>query len=768
MYQYQNPQNFEAYFKPMMARRPQGVYCCRLVGYHPEVKEWIQKYYNTARKNGVIIEGGIPNPDTRHIEFYTEMMGSAFQMNESFIQASLARWLPRMSPKQRQEVALSIYQTLENLQKQGKSTGALKNTYIKFMCWLYYKFERIVNALGNNDLPKILYEKESGEVTVYELLLLSVLSHAGCDVLLLQYHGDAEYLKQDPNSQYTQILNVAGAQPFPQGFCLKQQRQEWQEESSRQRLYGTLPEIHNCTNAWIEGKGLTEFKTPPAQRGDDPNLFYNGFCRFVGVEDKQGYQSELYQFHQELKNEGRPHLIFDEKIPVPTPQETATIPRKNYGRMEDLILNLSGQIQANDTQLRRLMVKSFVDVMLEESQKKGMMISPLTNLAICLLCWLKRYQNDLFGSWRMPQVSMVICFGGTKDEKEALFLRFLARLPVDVLILMPDYQQRCYIEDALLYEKRYDQSLQLDSYPRESSDLVLGTTAYHAERELDTLMYQDTGMYRNQQYSKANSITLRTMYEEIFILWNEEARFRPNFSVIGNEVNIPVIFAKVSGVKDGDQNKYWQEVKKLMAIDLFIVTRTPLVNPLIPNPVKDQVPSMLRGSELLRERVKNSPAYQKSYGFLREEMQEHILDKMELMLNQNIIKPVEGSNLNVNIIATILTLPMDLIRKIQKFDFTKVPPKFLYVQVGERVISQEDAIVAAFLNLIGFDVVFLVPTGYQSVEKYYQKSLMEEHQTGEYIYDMRVPNLQRMAEKTQKSAAKAKQGGFFANIFNKK
>ena len=764
MYRYQNPQNFESYFKPLMARQPQGVYCCRLSGYTPEVKGFIQKFYTVARKNGVIIEGGIPNPDTRHIEYYTEMMGSAFEMNQSFIQAGLTKWLPRMNQKQRQEVAVSIYQTLENLQKQGKSVGMLKNTYIKFMCWLYYKFERIVNVLGNNDVPKILYE---GEATIYELLLLSVLAHAGCDVMILQYHGDANYLKIDPASQYSMMFNLSGASAFPQGFSLKQQRNEWQEESSRQKLYGTLPDVQNCTNAWLEEGGIFEFKKAPSQRGNDPNLFYNGFCRFVGVETPQDYQQELYRFHQELKGEGRPHLIFDDRIPAPTPQETAGITRKNYGRMEDLILDLSGQIQANDIQLRRLMVKSFVDVMLEESSKKGMMISPLASLAVYLLCWLKRYQRELFGAWRMPQVSMVICLGGAKDEKEALFLRFLARLPVDVLILLPDTSKSCYVEDALLYEKHYDKTIQLEHYPKESSDLVISTTAYQAERELDTLMYQDTGMYRNQQYAKANSITLRTMYEEIAILWNEEARFRPNFGVIGNEVNIPVVFAKVSGVKDGDQKKYWQDVEKLMAVDLFIVTRTPLINPLIPNPVKDQVPSMFVGSTLSREKVKNSPAYQKSYGFLREEMQEHILDKMELMLKLNLIRPTPENNVNVNIVATILTLPMELIRKIQKFDFTKVPPKFLYVQVGERVISQEDAIVAAFLNLIGFDVVFLVPTGYQSVEKYYQKAMMEEHQLGEYIYDMKVPNLQRMAEKTQKSAAKAKQGGFFANIFKK-
>lgn len=79
----------------------------------------------------------------------------------------------------------------------------------------------------------------------------------------------------------------------------------------------------------------------------------------------------------------------------------------------------------------------------------------------------------------------------------------------------------------------------------------MGTAAYHAERELDTIMYQDSGIYRNQQYGKANAVMLRTMYEEIPILWDQEVKYRPNFSVTDSVVNIPVIFAKVSGVKDG-------------------------------------------------------------------------------------------------------------------------------------------------------------------------------------------------------------------------
>ena len=35
----------------------------------------------------------------------------------------------------------------------------------------------------------------------------------------------------------------------------------------------------------------------------------------------------------------------------------------------------------------------------------------------------------------------------------------------------------------------------MDRYPQQSADVQVGTVAFHAERELDGLMYQDTGMY---------------------------------------------------------------------------------------------------------------------------------------------------------------------------------------------------------------------------------------------------------------------------------
>ena len=126
----------------------------------------------------------------------------------------------------------------------------------------------------------------------------------------------------------------------------------------------------------------------------------------------------------------------------------------------------------------------------------------------------------------------------------------LARLPIDVLILNPNLNIKSTIYDKLLYEVNYETSMNVTKFPKENADIKLGTVAYHAERELDTIMYQDSGLYRNQQYQKANAVNLQTMYEEIKILWNEEVKYRPNFGVTDNIVNIPVICAKVSGVKN--------------------------------------------------------------------------------------------------------------------------------------------------------------------------------------------------------------------------
>ena len=385
------------------------------------------------------------------------------------------------------------------------------------------------------------------------------------------------------------------------------------------------------------------------------------------------------------------------------------------------------------------MRKAFVDVILEESKREGENLNKLTNKAVYLLCWLKRYMSQLFSNWKQPDVGCFIYLGGCRNINEALFMSFLARIPTDVLILCPNLNVRCCLEDKLLYEVNYTDSLSVTQYPQDNSQVRMGTVAYHAERELDSLMYQDTGVYRNQQYTKANVINLQTMYEEIKLMWDEELKYRPGFSTVDGTVNIPVIFSKVSGVKDGDINKYWQSIAELITEDTLVVNSAPFIQTSETNPMKQYAVEFYRNGKLQKNRIKTHPKYE--YGILREDIQEFILDKLELLINQKLIKGIGENGMEYTVIAQILNMPKNIVRLIQKFDFTKKNPKLMYIITGETPISLEDSILVAFLNLIGFDVIFFVPTGYRSVEQYFNGNIIEEHQIGEYKYDMQVPNL---------------------------
>ena len=397
--------------------------------------------------------------------------------------------------------------------------------------------------------------------------------------------------------------------------------------------------------------------------------------------------------------------------------------------------------------------------MLEESKKTGMNLNKLMNYGICLLCWLRRHESVLLQNWKLPEISCLIYLGGCQNEKEAMFFKFLGRLPIDILILTPDLNQTCSLQDDLLYEQHLPDSLVLKNFPRELSEIRVGTMAYHAERELDTLLYQDSGIYRNQQYQKADILTLRTTYEEIALYWREDVSFRPNFEIINQTVQIPVLWAKICGVKDGDVHAYWDSVKALMAESPYVIYRPPFRQPNANMPMKPRIVDFLIRGKLERDKIKADRYY--AYGFLRPEIQEHMLDKLQLLLDQKIIKGTYENGTEYDILATILHLDISIVREIQKFDFTKKNPKLIYILANEKMMSLEDSIIMAFLHLIGFDILFLVPTGYQSVEKYFQKLEMEEHQIGQYLYDLRPPDLRRYAGKQVKSNP-------FGNFFRKK
>ena len=750
MFQLGRIEKLHDYFSACSRRREQAVFFYRVAGYSGEVAAFLTQYDQAARTNGVVIEGRIPNPDPKQLDYLAEMMGSDFQLDAGFLTQKLTRWLPRLTGAQREAVVTAMTATLQDLQAHGKNENMLRNAYIKYMCWLYYKFERILGRLGGDELPKILYD---GTVSSYELQLLVILARAGADIVLLERAGDAGYLRCDPTSQYAQLYQAPGLTPFPADFSLRQLREQGRQQAERQKLYGAPAGIAPCTNAWMKTPDVKEILTAVRARGDDPKLFYNAFVVQYGVEDKLLFPSDMVAFYQQLKREGRKVCLENGRLPPPTPEEIAAVRRRNHQTAEQLAADLAANLQyPNNQQLQTLMRQAFLDVVLEEDKAVGGNLNRLLNKAVYLVAWMKRYQKDLFQNWQAPEVGVFLLFGACSGDNEALFLRLLAKLPVDVLVLLPDLNAPCVLKDPALLDLHKEHSLPMTDFPVEPSQMRVRTAAYQAEREMDSILYQNTGLYRAKQHQKAEAVTLQTMYEEIGLLWDQELKYRPGFAAEGDTVTVPVLLEKICGIKDGPILPYWLEIKKLVTPETTLVTKLPWQTGLEANPMKPYATQFLRQGRLQREKIKQHKDY--PYGILRPEIQDYLLDKLQVLLDEKLIAGTYQNGTEYTIVSMILGLPKDLLRRIQNFDFTKKNPKLIIISTTEETLSLEDSILVAFLNLVGFDILFFVPTGYQSIEKYFQKPFANEHQLGPYRYDLQVPDFRTLHEGGKSSIRK--------------
>lgn len=1022
MFTLQTLQQINDYFLPKSGRN--GVFSYRFHGFHPELESFFINYVDLAKKHGYIQIGKMPNPTPAHLTYYSEILGDNFELNGFFLSEKLKKWLPRLTLSQNTTITTSLLETLQDLEKSGKNLNILKNIFIKFMCWMYYRFEGILGKLDGDVIPKILYE---GDISDYELRMFSVFSKAGCDLLLVEKNGENGYKSLDPSNKFSMPFSLLPLSPFPSDFTsLALQTEEilqapkinlqnaqhprrtaitppspssgfsgnnTQENSGSlnhggANNSGKTPQNHSgnftqnntghqtninvnppqnnsnfsqtnpnnpqnnstfsgnnsgfpsnnsgattsttsaqnsgnnvgqtgvplggsgnhsqinisignrgtggslvkpCSyqvkcNVFSKDKAFASVVISPVERGGSVSNYHTCYYHIVGAMDRVTYLKEVYTLHQTLLANGRPVLTMD-NLPTPTPYEIGLITRKNYENTRVLIGSLASQISyPRHPELGLLMANAFVETLENDKDFQQKSLNQQCTVAVYLLCWLLRYQSGLFSTWNPSQVSCLFLLNGIESANTLLFFQLLRRLPVDILVLCPDLNQRGLVDGSAL-EERYPHSLTVDTFPDGSVQAQMGTVAYHAERDLDTLLYDGNGLFRNHQYENATTIVLKTMFEEIEILWNQEMAFRPNFSTLNNQVHLPVLFAKVSGVKEGNLNDYWGLIRNLLSPETKVMecssgdvsgvthssdssnfsqpnsnsnpSRFPYTHsngnsgsngnsshsshssnffhgsngsngsgqghnsgggtfpyapnssqpnsgafPYAPNPnsqsnssssgyssnsppsnsshsannsyapsgslpnsgasnlvgassaflqgkqtgtkstnnlMMEEAPRFYKNNKLQKSIIYGHSGYR--YGFLKQETQDYMLERLEFLLAQQNIKGMGSHGVEYRVIGVALQLETDILRMIQGFDFTKKNPKIIYIHTKEVLPSLDDAILLSYLNVLGFDVVTFVPTGYQSIDAHFVNNMMDQHQIGTYMYDVTVPKL---------------------------
>ena len=104
-------------------------------------------------------------------------------------------------------------------------------------------------------------------------------------------------------------------------------------------------------------------------------------------------------------------------------------------------------------------------------------------------------------------------------------------------------------------------------------------------------------------------------------------------------------------------------------------------------------------------------------------------------INLGIIKGFGKHGIENVIVSVAFNLPDTVLQALQDFDFTKRNPKFIYLSTSTEQISLEMSILINYLSLLGFDVLYIVPTGYNVCNEYLDKVLYKDYEFGNYCYD---------------------------------
>lgn len=472
------------------------------------------------------------------------------------------------------------------------------------------------------------------------------------------------------------------------------------------------------------------------------------FYRIIGIKDKNNYGEKLLDLHTKLKELGEIYLKIDKGFDKFIDNGFIQKANKSWTGAERIGLSsgkaivestLKNHIISSINPVKDQHIKDKLAIVLNIFMENQPNINIVKNFYIKLLYWIERYTIKLLSAYEYGNTNPKLLFYGDIQRDEIYFLIFLSLLGFDIIYFhtdnIPTFDE---VQPVDIYSHlvEYPHKEPLKAFPKLQKQIRRETVAYRAATEIDQVLHtEDSGIYRPWQFENYNLIsrTLKTTYDELFILWKEEARFREGFKAEKGHIYMPNIFAKVSGVSL-DIDQYWKNLDKLIEnkdITVFI-EKIPFNVPR--GFAMSQGVFNIDGS-LNKERVKNIREY--GFSHLRTSVQNLILDKIDkLICSVDLFTFPITKDFKAKALYTILGLERRYLDLLQKFDYPLQIPKLVIFDSDENMFNEEDIIVTAFLHLVGFDIVILTPTGYNNIEGGINKYHYDIHKMEDFNFDL--------------------------------
>ncbi|WP_026694415.1 YceG family protein [Peribacillus kribbensis] len=386
-----------------------------------------------------------------------------------------------------------------------------------------------------------------------------------------------------------------------------------------------------------------------------------------------------------------------------------------------------------------------------ESHPDGLQDHDFRRVAVDLVKWMWNHAGVWMEQGDYRSSAPKILWYGEASKSEAYFLYFLILLEFDVLIFNPAGKNDLEAVD----QAKMVPVLQLgagvpglDTFPA-SRPVRRATVAFKASQEMDRVLHGDDSMlYKPWQFRNyaPSALTLKTTYDELFLLIKERAFIRPNFEVRNERVYIPNIFAKVSGITR-NRREYWDRVEGLSEYDLALTIRSyPFSREVRANNIFHYQNAL--GSDGALDPEKMIEASWWRHKQLPSGLQQGIAHAISRYSGQPRLKQLpheDHHTLQLYLFNQAMDIPLDAIRLLQKFDYSQEVPRIVIFKSGQNGsnMTRSDAALLLLLNEIGIDIVILNPTGQNDIEMYIDEEFYDTHWLDEVSFEqeLREPSI---------------------------
>ncbi len=376
-----------------------------------------------------------------------------------------------------------------------------------------------------------------------------------------------------------------------------------------------------------------------------------------------------------------------------------------------------------------------------QRENQGLKSPELRRVLVDVIKWSMNHLSPLLEAVDLQKEMPKFLWYGDMKRSQPYFVYYLMKLGCDVVLFHPEGKDVLVgFHDTEIFTHHFPNKLPAEPFPKERRNRQT-TVAYRASREIETILNQEgSGLYKPWQLRDytPSSITLKTTYDELFILGKEIAMVRPGFEVENGQVKIPSLFAKIQGVSK-NRKEYWDRIQNLTEFEHSLLIRQLPFTWSSSNDFRFHFRNAIGRDGLLNPEVMMQAHYW-PYSFLPTGLQKGIAQAIRRICEKPGIKPLPGETMEevkIYLFSQAMFTPKEIIQLMEKFDYSQhVPKLIIYNNESRGMLARSDAALILLLNQFGLDIIVYNPPGHNDIENFLHDGLYDTHWLEDVVFDL--------------------------------